>query len=151
VAMRIAEALAADAHPDDAALGGYLRRVMPQEDFLRYGTIRVSANLVGAEVFLGADRRGVTPIDALRVRAPATYELRLTRRGYVPFQAKVAVPPDGEVEVAARLTREGGGRWYTQWWVAAVAGVVVAGGIGVGVWIAQEPPSSVPTSGTITP
>lgn len=150
VSMRIAEALAADADPSDDDLGAYLRRVMPESDFLRYGTIKVSANLAGAEVFLGKDRKGTTPIEAITVRAPATYELRLTHRGYTPFQAKVAVPPEGEVEVTARLTKEGaGGAWYTKWWVAAIAGVVVAGGIGVGVYMSQDAPTSVPVDGMI--
>jgi hypothetical protein len=150
VATRIAEALAEDAAPTDPELTGYLRRVMPDSDFLQYGTIRVSANLAGAEVYVGRERRGRTPIEALRVLAPATYELRLVKKGYVPFEAKVAVPPEGEVEVDARLTREGaGGRWYARWWVAALAGVVVAGGIGVGVWIAQDPPTSVRVDGMI--
>jgi hypothetical protein len=150
VALRIAEALAADADPGDGDLGAYLRRVMPESDFLRYGTIKVSANLAGAEVFLGEEKKGTTPIEAIRVRAPATYELRLTHSDYTPFQAKVAVPPEGEVEVTARLTRDGGGgAWYTKWWVAAIAGVVVAGGIGVGVYMAQDSPTSVPVDGMI--
>jgi len=149
VAMRIAEALAAEADPSDGDLGGYLRRVLPESDFLRHGTIKVSANLAGAEVYVDAERRGTTPIDTLTVRAPATYDLRLTKRGYTPFSARVAVPPDGEVEVTARLTREGGGAWYTKWWVAAIAGVVVAGGVGVGIYMAQDDPTSVPVGGQI--
>ena len=150
VAMRIAEALAADADPSDDDLGAYLRRVMPESDFLRYGTIKVSANLAGAEVFLGKEPKGTTPIEAIRVRAPATYEVRLTKGGYTPFEAKVAVPPEGEVEVTARLTRAGGGGpWYTKWWVVAIAGAVVAGGVGVGVYMAQDAPTSVPVGGMI--
>lgn len=150
VAMRIAEALAADADPSDDDLGAYLRRVMPESDFLRYGTIKVSANLAGAQVFLGKEPKGVTPIEAITVRAPATYEVRLTKRGYTPFEARVAVPPEGEVEVTARLTEEGGGGpWYTKWWVVAIAGAVVAGGVGVGVYMAQDDPTSVPVGGMI--
>lgn len=149
VSMRIAEALAEDATPDEAALGAYVRRVMPESDFLRFGTIRISANLAGAAVFLDRARRGTTPIDALKVRAPATYEIRLTKAGYVPFSAKVAVPPDGEVDVAARLTREGGGPWYGEWWVLALAGVVVAGGVGVGFYLAQDTPTSAPVTGVV--
>jgi hypothetical protein len=150
VAMRIAESLAEDAHPGDDDLSGYLKRVMPESDFLRYGIIKVAANLAGAEVFLGTARKGTTPIEAIKVRAPATYDLRLTKHGYTPFQAKVAVPPDGEVAVDARMTREGsGGAWYAKWWVAAIAGVVVAGGVGIGVYAARGPASSVPTMGTV--
>ncbi len=150
VAMRIAEALAEDAAPDDDALIGYLKRVMPERDFLQFGTIRITANLVGAEVLLGKDTRGETPIDPIQVRAPATYDIRLTKAGYTPFSARVAVPPDGEVQVDARLTRAGGGgAWYTKWWVAAIAGVVVAGGVGLGFLAAQDDPTSVPVGGTI--
>jgi len=150
VAMRIAEALAADADPGDGDLGAYLRRVMPESDFLRYGTIRVSANLAGAEVFLGKERKGTTPVEAIKVRAPATYELRLTHKGYTPFQAKVAVPPEGDIEVTARLTKDGGGGpWYTKWWVVAIAGAAVAGGVGVGFYMSQDDPTSVPATGMI--
>jgi hypothetical protein len=151
VSMRIAEALAQDADPGADDLTGYVRRVMPESDFLRYGTIKVTANLTGAEVFVGKEKRGTTPIEALRVLAPATYELRLTKPGFVAFRAKVVVPPDAEVEVDARLTREGagGGAWYTRWYVAAIAGVVVAGAVGVGVWMAQDDPTSVPVDGMI--
>ncbi|MCA9678000.1 MAG: PEGA domain-containing protein [Kofleriaceae bacterium] len=149
VAVRIAEALAEDASPDDAALVGYLRRVMPENDFLRFGTIKVTANLAGAQVFLGKDPKGKTPIAPLRVHAPATYQIRLTKDGYVPFTARVQVPPDGDIEVDARLTREGGGAWYTRWWVAAIAGVVIAGGVGAGYLLTREPPTAVPGTGTI--
>jgi hypothetical protein len=151
VAMRIAEALAPDADPGADDLTGYVRRVMPESDFLQYGTIRVAANLAGADVYVGKEKRGTTPIEALRVLAPATYELRLTKKGYTAFQAKVVVPPDATVEVDARLTREGagGGAWYTRWWVAAIAGVVVAGAVGVGVWAMQDDPTSVPVDGMI--
>jgi hypothetical protein len=150
VAMRIAEALAETVEPDDDALLGYCKRVLPESDFLQFGTIRIKANLVGAEVLLGRDTRGQTPIEPIKVRAPATYDIKLTKAGYVPFSARVAVPPDGEVEVEARLTREGaGGAWYTKWWVAAIAGVVVAGGVGIGVWASQDDPTSVPVGGTI--
>jgi hypothetical protein len=151
VAMRIAEALAEDAAPSDEDLGGYLRRVMPESDFLQYGTIKLSANLTGADVYVGKVKHGKTPIEAIKVAAPATYELRLTKKGYVPFQAKVVVPPDAEVEVTARMTLEGGGggAWYTKWWVAAIAGVGVAGGSGIGVWATQADPTSVPVGGQI--
>jgi hypothetical protein len=151
VSMRIAEALDEDADPTDEDLGSYLRRVMPESDFLQYGTIKVSANLTGAEVFVGDTFRGTTPIETVKVKAPQSYEVRLTKKGYVPFQAKVMVPPDGEVEVTARMTLEGagGGKWYAKWWVAAIAGVVVAGGIGLGVWAAQDDPTSVPVGGQI--
>jgi hypothetical protein len=150
VAMRIAEALAENADPGDDDLIGYLKRVLPEGDFLQFGTIKITANLVGAEVLLDKDTRGETPIDPIKVRAPATYDIRLIKKGYTPFSARVAVPPNGEVEVDARLTKEGaGGAWYAKWWVAAIAGVVVAGSVGIGVWAAQDDPTSVPVGGTI--
>jgi hypothetical protein len=147
--MRIAEALAPEASPSDPELAGYLRRVMPESDFLQFGTIRVAANIAGAEVFVDRQRRGVTPLDALEVPAPATYVLQVTRRGYTPFRARVAVPPGGEVEVTARLTREASHAWYQRWYVLAAAGVVLAGGVGVGVFLAtQDAPDGVPVTGT---
>src|SRR5690606_66476 len=74
VRARIAEALAPDAAPDTAALLEYLRRVMPGTDFLRFGVIRVQANIAGAEVVIDGERRGRTPLQPLRVPAPARYD-----------------------------------------------------------------------------
>jgi PEGA domain len=148
VAARIAEALPEKAAPTDIALLAYLERVMPTSDFLRFGIIRIDANLDGAKVSVGGEPRGMTPVSALKVRAPATYDIRLTKHGFTPFRASVAVPPDGEVRVKAELTRKGGGgAWYGRWWVATLAGVVVLGAVGTGVYYGTRSPTEVPVGG----
>jgi hypothetical protein len=127
VRVRIAEALALDAAPDTSALLEYLRQVMPQRDFLRFGVIRIQANIAGAEVVIDGERRGRTPLGALRVPAPGNYAIRITRKGYQAFQAATSVSPDAEVVVQATLTRQEPA-WYRRWWVwAVVGGTVVAG------------------------
>ncbi|MCE9572315.1 MAG: PEGA domain-containing protein [Deltaproteobacteria bacterium] len=148
VAGRLAEAVAENASPSDDDLAGYLQRVMPRSDFLRFGIIRIDANLRGAEVIVGGEKRGTTPVDAIKVQAPATYDIRLTKAGFTPFRASVAVPPDGEVRVKAELTRKGGGgAWYGRWWVATLAGAVVLGAVGTGVWYSTREPTEVPVGG----
>ncbi len=149
VSERIAEALAVDAAPDDSALRRYLERVMPKSDFIRYGVIHIDANLSGAAVEVGGEKRGLTPVPALRLRAPASYEIRVSKDGFVPFRAQVAVPPEGEVRVEAELSRRSSNpRWYQRWWVPVVAGVVVAGAAAGSYVLLTEDPDSVPVSGS---
>jgi len=148
VGARIAEALGDKSQPADEDLTGYLTRVMPSSDFLRYGVIRIDANLPGADVMVGGEAKGQTPVAALKVKAPAKYDLRITKAGFTPFRMSVDVPPDGEVRVNAELTREGeGGAWYGRWWVATLVGVVVVGAVGTGVWLETRSPSEVPVGG----
>lgn len=148
VTGRLAEAVAENASPTDDDLAGYLQRVMPRSDFLRFGIIRIDANLRGAEVVIGGENRGTTPVQAIKVPAPATYDIRLSKSGFTPFRASVAVPPDGEVRVKAELTRKGGsGAWYGRWWVATLAGAVVLGAVGTGVWLGTREPTEVPVGG----
>jgi len=151
VTGRLAEALAVNAAPSDAALIRYLERVMPGSDFLRYGVIHIDANLTGAAVEIGGERHGLTPVQAIRVPAPARYDIRVSKGGFVPFRAQVAVPPEGEVRVRAELTRRGAGpRWYQRWWVPVVAGVVVVGAAAaVVVVVVTDDPTAVPVGGRV--
>ena len=100
--------------------------------------IDIVANLAGAAVMVGGEPRGVTPIQPLKLHAPATYEIRVAKSGFVPFTTKVALPPDGEVKVEARLSRRGAGSaWYQRWYVLAGAGVLVAGAAGTAIYFAH--------------
>lgn len=130
VESRVAESLSAGEAPDDAMLTGYLKRLLPPGDFRRFGVIRVRADVRGAQVFVADQARGVTPLADLKVDAPAKYSVRVSKKGYVDFNATVVVPPDGVVEVVPRMTRVGRGGstpWYGRWWVwAGVGGAVVA-------------------------
>lgn len=150
VLSRVAEALQTGTTVSDEAVEGYLRRVLPKEDFLRYGVIRVTANVDGASVTVGTTVRGKTPIDPLRVPAPATYPIAVTKSGFVDFRASVAVPPDAEVLVRSQLTRKGtaGKRpWYARWWVIAIAGTVAAGAVTTAVIVTRDDPDSVDVNG----
>jgi hypothetical protein len=150
VSSRIAESLAADEKPSDAVIAKYLSRLLPPSDFVRFGMIKIVANLSGAIVKLGDEERGTTPVPPLKVPAPASYDIRVEKDGYVPFGASVAVPPDGEVEVRAQLTKRGGEtRWYQKWWVLAIAGAAVVGASGAAIYVATRPGDTVPTGGDI--
>ncbi len=142
VVGRVADSLAADVEPEDATLEGYLKRLLPPADFLRYGTIRVNASVKGATVLVNGTSRGVTPLDPLTVEAPATLDLRVAKSGYEDFKARIDVVPEGTVEVTPVLVKRAG-PWYSKWWIWAVGGALVAGGV-TAVILAQPEPSSVP-------
>ena len=129
VEARIAEAMAPGEDPGSDRWLGYLERVLPKGDFLRFGTIRIKANLAGATVIIGGQERGETPIEPVRVPAPQTYDITLNKDGYVPFQASVEVPPGGDVMVKPVLEQRGAGDapLYKKWWVWTIAGAVVLG------------------------
>lgn len=140
VTGRIAEALATDAAPSDADLLGYLERVLPAEDFVRFGTISIKVNVAGAEIWVGGKTRGHAPIEPLRVPAPSRYPIEIKKAGFATFRASVDVPPDAAVDVDAELVRPGtrGGPWYGKWWVVATAGVVVAGAVTTAVLLTRD-------------
>jgi hypothetical protein len=125
VASRVADSLAPGGVPSDSQISGYINRLLPPSDFLRFGVIDIVANLAGAAVTVGGEPRGVTPLAALRLRAPATYDIRVERPGFVP---------DGEIKVEAALSRRGAEAWYQHWYVLAAAGLVVAGAGGSAIY-----------------
>ncbi len=141
---RVADSVPRDAEPDDAALEGYLRRLLPREDFLRWGTLRIASDVAGAEVTLGGKRQGATPVEPIPVLAPATVDLRVSKAGYTDFSARIDVLPDATVEVRPVLQRRTGTSWYERPWVWAIAGAVVAGGVATAIVLAQPDGDSVP-------
>ena len=149
---RVADSLAAGSAPTEAQILGYLDRLLPPSDFLRFGVIDIVANLPGAAVTIGGTARGLTPIEALKLPAPASYDIRVERTGYVPFTTRVALPPDGEIKVEAELVwaRRGAAAWYQHWYVLAAAGVIVAGAGGTALYFAtRTTTSSAPGDGTL--
>jgi len=134
VTGRVADSLAAGAAPTDVEILGYVDRLLPPSDFLRFGVIDIVANLAGAAVTVGGQPRGAAPIEALKLPAPASYDIRVEKPGYVPFTTRVALPPDGEIKVEAELARRGGNAWYQHWYVLAAAGVIVAGAGGTAIY-----------------
>jgi len=125
---RIAEAISPEAEPSDDLLLGYLRRLLPPDDFRRFGGIRVKASVSGAEVTLDGLLRGRTPLAMLRVEAPRRYQLKVRKSGYIDFDATLDVQPDGMVEVTPDLHRRPSAlAWYQRWWVWGIAAAVAAG------------------------
>jgi hypothetical protein len=138
VSGRVADSLAAGAQPTDSQLDQYLTRLLPPGDFLRFGVIDIVASEAGAAVTVGGEKRGVTPIKPLTLRAPASYEIRIEKTGFVPFTTQVALPPDGELRVRAQLQVPGKSSWYTRWYVLAGMGLVVAGATGGAIYFATS-------------
>lgn len=151
VTTRIADSLAAGAVPGDDQLSGYLTRLLAPGDFARYGVIDIVANLAGAQVTVGGQPRGKTPIDPLKLPAPARYDIRVEKVGYVPFSTRIALPPDGEIKVSAELSLRGAApAWYQHWYVVAGGGLLVAALVGGAVYVGTRDASDrVPVSGTL--
>jgi len=143
VSARIADSLADGSTPSDAQVDAYLQRLLPPTDFMRFGVIDIVANLAGASVTVGNERRGETPIQPLKLPAPASYEIRVEKAGFQPYKTKVALPPEGEIKVEANLSRAGRGpAWYQHWYVVAGLGLVVAGAGGTAIYFATRDPAS---------
>jgi hypothetical protein len=143
-ASRVAEALAAGSHPDDAQLASWLERVLPPADWSRFGIIRIAASVSGAAVAVGGRARGKTPLAPVQVPAPAHYDIVVAKPGFVDFRASVAVPPDAEVVVRAELSRRSERPWYGRWWGVAVIGAVAVGAIATTVVLTSGPDDDVP-------
>lgn len=139
VLTRIADVVDRGQQPGDDALLRYLKKVLPKRDFLRYGTIRIEADIADATVAINGKVRGRTPLKPLKVRAPATYRLRISKDGYTPFTAAVEVPPDGVVRVQTPLTRRVTTPWYKRWWVVALAGGAVVGTVSAFAFAGDAP------------
>jgi len=127
-------------------LAGYLRRLLPPEQFNRFGQVKVITDRTGDQVFVDSKLQGTTPLLPLRVGAPGRIELRVTRPGHQDFVARLDVVPDASVEVNATLGRIAGEtRWYQRWWVWAIVGGVVVAGTAAAVAAAMsDAPDQVP-------
>jgi hypothetical protein len=142
---RLAESLPADKDISDEMALGWLRQLFPPETFNRFGTIAVDADQAGAAVSLNGNAAGKTPLpEPVKVRAPATYKLKVEKSGFVPFQARVDILPDANVEVHATLVRESREvPWYKKWYVwAIVGGAVAAGGAATAIYFGTRTEST---------
>jgi hypothetical protein len=150
VVARVADSVAGGAAPSDDQVGYYLSRLLPASDFLRFGVLDIVASEAGALVTVSGEKRGVTPISPLKLRAPATYDLKIEKSGYVTFSTKVQLPPDGELKVEAELSRRGDASWYQHWYVLAGVSILVAGAAGTTIYFAtQKTSDTVTVGGTI--
>lgn len=154
VAARFADSIVSGQAVDEARILSWLQQLYPPETFKRYGQIRITTDIDGAQVYVNAKARGKTPLSApLQVLAPGNYRLLIEKDKFLPFQASISVMPDSVVEVTARLPREGKETpWYRRWYVWAGIGAGVAAVVATGVAIrlaTDKPPqdmSMVPAS-----
>jgi hypothetical protein len=128
---------------DDAQLDGFLRRLLPSEVFVRYGLVRVKSNRAQAVVYLDGRAVGATPMKGpIRVEAPSTHDIRVSRPGYVDFSARLHVPPEASILVNAHLpplprrTTSIVRRWW--FWTAIVAGAAVIAATAVGASVGLQ-------------
>ena len=134
---RLATSLSASEEPSDEQLLGWLQQLFPPDAFLRFGTIKILANLDGAQVRIDGAERGRTPLkEPLAVSAPAEHHVLIDKPGFVPFDARLDVPPDATVEVRAQLVSKAEQPpWYKRWYVwAVIGGAAVVAGAGVAIY-----------------
>ncbi|HKA88265.1 MAG TPA: PEGA domain-containing protein [Haliangiales bacterium] len=143
---RVADSFPPGTEPDEATLEAFVKRVLPPEDFLRWGTLRIFANVEGAVVYVGGKPEGTTPIGSIVIPAPATVDVRLSKEGYEDFRASIDILPESSVEVRPMLSPKAGAAWYEKWWVWAIVGGVVAGAVTTAVIVSQPSPTSVPVT-----
>lgn len=155
VVARYADSLVTGQQVDEPRLLGWLQQLYPPETFKRYGQIRISTDVSGAQVYVNAKPRGKTPLGGpLSVLAPGNYRLLVEKDQFLPFQANITVMPDTTVEVDARLLKENVQQpWYRRWYVWAGLGVglaaVAATGVAIYYGTAQPPPDMTRVPGTI--
>jgi hypothetical protein len=151
VAGRVADSLAAGSPPTADQLEQYLVRLLPPSDFLRFGVIAIVATEPGAAVTVNKQARGVTPIQPLKLSAPAKYDIHVEKRGFLPFDTSIQLPADSELKLPVRLQRPGGRvAWYQHWYVIAGLAVVVAGATGAAIFVEENrTETSVPVMGMI--
>lgn len=135
VNARIADSLG-DKAPSSDQIWDWVGRLLPPTDFLRFGVIEIIASQSGALVTIGGEQKGTTPLAPLKLRAPATYPIKVEKSGFVPFTTKVVLPPDGELKVEAQLSRKTSKAWYQRWYVAVGLGLVVAAAAGTTIYFA---------------
>jgi hypothetical protein len=151
VSSRIADSLPTGSQPSDEQMQGYLTRLLPPGDFVRFGVLDIIVSEAGAAVTVNKEARGITPIQPLKLSAPATYQIRVEKQGFVPYAGQVSLPADGEITLRANLQRPGGHvAWYQHWYVIAAAGVLAAGVAGGAILYEERgaPLTSVPVSGS---
>lgn len=125
---RVADSLSRRGRVPPALLRRYLRRLLPPEEFKRYGKIIVRTEALGDRVLVDEIDRGKTPIAPLTVPAPGRYTVRVQRPGHRDFVARLDVLPEATVAVKPNLSPVGHKpSWYEKWWVWALVGGVVAG------------------------
>lgn len=138
VSARIADSLASGGAPTEPQLDGYLNKLLPPSDFLRFGKIDIVATESGATVYLGGKTLGLTPVQPLTLHAPDKYDIRVEKAGFVPYSTIVQLPPDAEIRVNATLSRKVGAAWYQHWYVVAGLGVIVAAAAGTAIYFATR-------------
>ncbi len=151
VRARVADSIPAGGHPSDEQLTQYLVKLLPPTDFVRFGVLDIVVSQVGAEVTVGGEKRGESPIEPLKLHAPAVYDIHVQKDGFLPWTASVKLPPDSELKLPVSLQRPGGRvAWYQHWYVLTAASLVVAGAAGATIYfVTQKTSDRVPVMGTL--
>lgn len=132
--------------PDRAQVESRVAALREQEEAARLarrrapttGTLRVRSNVEGAEIAVGGQGIGRTPVVAPLSLSPGRHELTLEREGYVPFRSEVRLEAGVDTAAYADLVpqtqyRAIRGRRIFTWVATALAVGSLGGAIGTGV------------------
>lgn len=106
------------------------------------GILRVTSNVVRAQVLLSGQTLGRTPFDG--DVPPGAHTLQVAASGYQPFQQAVVIRAGEAHEVSATLTAVQtpapvkDQRLVGKWWFWTALGVAVVGGVTAGVLLSQD-------------
>lgn len=137
--------------PDRARVEGRIARLRELAEAQRQegldepteGRLRLSANVAGAEAFVGGESLGTAPFETPRSLAAGRHELEVRSPGYLPFRAELSVEAGvttgvfADLQPATHYRAVRGDRIWT--WV--VGGLGLAGGAaaaGVGIYATTQ-------------
>jgi TolB-like protein len=92
------------------------------------GRLTVGASRTGATLFVNNESLGELPLPPQESLSPGRYSVRLEKSGFYPWRTDVYVNPNDTSVLWADMEKQPQ-RWYQKWWVWALVGTAVAGGV----------------------
>lgn len=111
------------------------------ERIQRTGTVRVTANIKNATVFVNGKNVGLTPYDQDIVLEEGSHQITVGKDEYESFQRELTVVTNEEYQIAAELwLRDSPSSWKAPvgWTAMGVGVALVAGGVVAGVFAEDE-------------
>jgi hypothetical protein len=118
---------------------------LPLSLLLLPATIHVSSNEADTIVAIDGADMGMAPVDISR--HAGTYHVRMTKRGFEPYESDVTVKPGEDANLRAPLAPEKKSV-LTKWWFWTGAAAVVAGGVVLTYELTRNPQPPAYQTGT---
>jgi hypothetical protein len=110
-------------------------------------TLRIGANRTGAIVTVNGTDVGVVPVDISR--PGGNHFVVIKKKGFVPYETRVAVEPGEQVTIRGALSEDKPGL-HERWWFWSAAAAVVAGAVVTTLIVTRPDPTRPdPEGGTL--